>query len=67
MNNDLIRDLEKVSDALAAADRHFRAEAEMNAALHMSDTVRPAPLAAAVGTALFTIENVIERVRNETE
>ena len=28
MNNDLIRDLEKVSDALAAADRHFRAEAK---------------------------------------
>lgn len=48
MLNDVIREFEKALDVLEQCERHFSAEAEMNAALHMSNTVRPAPLAAAV-------------------
>jgi hypothetical protein len=43
-DGDLVRQLEKVRDTVAMADKHFTAEAEMNAALHMAPTVRPAPL-----------------------
>lgn len=50
-HEDLMREIAKLSDVLAAANRHMRAEAEMNAALHMSRDVRPAPLASAVATA----------------
>lgn len=63
--DDAVRELQKISDALNAADRHFTAEAQMNAALHMSDVVRPAPLAAAIGTALLTTERLIETLRAE--
>lgn len=66
MNQDnLVRELQKVSDTLKAADRHFTAEAQMNAALHMAESVRPAPLAAAVSTALGSIEQLIVDVQAE--
>lgn len=48
---------------LKACARHFNAEAEMNAALHMSDTVMPNPLAAAVNTAVAGGERALERYR----
>ena len=57
--NDLLRELAKVQDTLTIVDRHFHHEAQMNAALHMSTTVREAPLAAAVGTALNTLGRLI--------
>lgn len=63
----LIREVQKLSDALAAADRHFAAEAQMNAALHMADTVRPAPLAMTVATALGTAEQLIADLQAEPE
>ena len=47
-NDDLRRELEKIAEPLDLAVKHFRAEAEMNAALHMAATVRPAPLAVAI-------------------
>lgn len=66
MNKDnLIRELQKISDTLGAADRHFSAEGQMNAALHMSETVRPAPLAAAVATALGSAEQLIADLQAE--
>lgn len=46
--SDVAREVHKLADVLRAADKHFTAEGEMNAALHMATTVRPAPLAAAV-------------------
>lgn len=55
----LIRDLTKVADVLAKADEHFAAEGAMNAALHMSATVRPAPLASAVAGARADLARVI--------
>lgn len=56
---DTIREFEKTLDVLEQCERHFSAEAEMNAALHMSNTVRPAPLAAAVATARMQVSNYI--------
>lgn len=61
--DDLIRELEKALDVLRVCDRHFSAEAEMNAALHMTENVRPNPLAAAVSTAVAGAELALERHR----
>jgi len=62
-NTDIIRELEKTLDVLRACDRHFTAEAEMNAALHMATTVRPAPLASAVSLHIVELEQSVERLR----
>lgn len=62
---DLIRQLEKVRDAVEVADAHFQAESRMNAALHMNPTVRPAPLAVAVATALDDLTNLIVDLTND--
>ena len=59
---DLQRELEKVSDALDWAVKHFRAEGEMNAASHMNATVRPTPLAAAIESAAADIDRLIEEL-----
>lgn len=55
----LVRELQKIADVVEQADRHFDAEAQMNAALHMSPIVRPAPLAIAVHNALFDLRCLI--------
>lgn len=59
-SNDLIRELDKAAQALAACDRHFSAAAEANAALHMSDRVIPNPLAAHVALTLANVRRVID-------
>jgi hypothetical protein len=64
MTEDAIRELEKALDVLRACARHFNAEAEMNAALHLSDNVLPNPLAAAVNTAVAGGLVAIERWRD---
>lgn len=56
----VIRELQKIADVLETAAKHFEAEAEMNAALHMSSTVRPAPLAMAVAGARDDAKRLIE-------
>lgn len=61
-NANLVRELEKAADALVAADRHFMHEAEMNAALHLASTVRPAPLASAISAALDSVRYVIREL-----
>lgn len=63
--NDLIRELDKILDTIEGAEKHFRAEAEMNAALHMSDTVRPAPLSVAVGLAADNLTRLLSRLSEE--
>lgn len=60
---DVIREVQKILDVLEVVDRHFTHEAEMNAALHMASVVRPAPLAAAVKTALGSGVALQERLR----
>jgi len=61
MNEDEVRELRKVRATLEWVDRHFDAEAQMNAAKHMNDRVIPNPLAAAAATAFNTIHQLIER------
>lgn len=55
----ILRELRKISDTLVVAAEHFEAEAKMNAALHMSLNVHPAPLAAAVVVARDSIGRLI--------
>ena len=64
---DLQRELEKVGDALDWAVTHFKAEGEMNAALHMNSTVRPTPLAAAIESASADIERLVMELAGEPE
>lgn len=47
---DAERQIDKAVDVLDAVDRMMTAEADMNAAKHMSSRVMPNPLAAAVAT-----------------
>lgn len=63
--DDLSRQLAKVRDAVTLADTHFRAEAEMNAALHMASEVRPAPLAMAIAAAKDDLTRLIEELSAE--
>jgi hypothetical protein len=63
--DDATRELEKVLDVLRACARHFNAEAEMNAALHLSDKVLPNPLASKVNSAVMAAELALERWRDD--
>jgi len=49
-DDDLQRMLDKTLDVLGKVETAMNAEALMNATKHLSDTVRPVPLAAAVST-----------------
>ncbi len=60
MNDDERRQVEKALATMYKVQEHFDAEARMNAALHMSDIVRPAPLAAAVSVAVLDLERLVE-------
>jgi len=60
MNDDDRRQVEKALATMYKVQEHFDYEARMNAVLHLSDTVRPAPLAAAVSVAVSDLERLIE-------
>ena len=60
MTDDERRQIEKALRVMYKVRDHFDHEAAMNAALHMSDIVRPAPLAAAVAIAVLDLESVIQ-------
>lgn len=62
MTDDERRQIEKALATMHRVLDHFDHEAAMNAALHMSDVVRAAPLAAAVAVAVIDLE----RLRMET-
>jgi hypothetical protein len=61
----VVRELEKTLDLLRIVDRHFLAEADMNAALHMSTDVRPAPLAAAIHLHIAALDGALTRLRSD--
>lgn len=63
--DDIIRELDKAIDIVALADEHFANEAKMNAALHMSAEVRPAPLASAITLTHANLKNLRERLSDE--
>jgi hypothetical protein len=50
---------------IGAADRHFRAQGEADAALHMAQTVRFNPLAVSVAAAKDDIHRIIEELTDE--
>lgn len=62
-NEDLVRELMKIGDVVFTAKRHFEHEAAMNAALHMAENVRPAPLATAIATASDSIQRLISELK----
>lgn len=61
------RQVEKVLGTVIMATKHFDGEAAMNAALHMSDVVRPAPLAAAMAVAALDLGRLLEQTAEEIE
>lgn len=67
MDENMKRELSKVLDVLKKANQHFQSEALMNAALHMAETVRPAPLAVAVQGAMQDLERLIGPTVTEKE
>lgn len=60
--DDMRRELEKISDAMDAAVRHFSAQAEADAALHMATVVRPNPLTVAVEAAAADLRRLIDEL-----
>ena len=64
---DIARELQKVLDVLEIVDRHFLHEAQMNAALHMAITVRPAPLASAVTTTAEQMALLIKQLEGDDD
>ena len=68
---DALREIEKLLEVVTAANRHFVAEGEMNAALHLSETVLPNPLASKVGGAVrdgtVALERLTKRLHGEKE
>ena len=59
MTEDERRQIEKALAVMRKVQEHFDHEAAMNAALHMSDVVRPAPLASAVSRAVMDLEHLL--------
>lgn len=68
---DALREIEKLMEALVAAERHFNAEAEMNAALHLTEKVMLNPLASKVGGAVrdgrIAWDRLTKRLHGEKE
>lgn len=54
MDDNDAREIAKIADVLERVVTHLDAKDRMNAALHMSNTIRPTPLAVAVQDALQT-------------
>ena len=60
--DNLVRELQKIRDVLEKVDEHLTAKDRMNAALHMSENVRPTPLAGAVAVSLGSIDLLISEI-----
>lgn len=64
-NQNLIRELQKIEDVLNTANRYFVHKDQMNASLHMSETVRATPLASAVSTAFENLVWLVSHLEEE--
>lgn len=60
--DDAVRELMKARSVLQKVNRAMRAEAEMNAAKHLTDEVLANPLASAVTAGLMDLEKAIGRL-----
>ena len=56
MMEDAKRQISKALDVLRQVETAMQAEAQMNAAKHMTTTIRPVPLCAAVSSAIVDLE-----------
>ena len=65
--DDMLRELAKARDALAAAQMHLARHAEANAALHCSERVMYSPLHARVTSAITGIDQAIQRAETPKE
>ena len=63
--DDTIRQIDKGLDVLRKVDEMMEAEARMNAAKHLAETVRPNPLASAVSTLIGDYEFWRRRLQEE--
>ncbi|HYT43029.1 MAG TPA: hypothetical protein VEP90_11855 [Methylomirabilota bacterium] len=61
-NEDTIREVQKLYDALTAASVYLDSKDQMNAALHMSTEIRSTPLASAVRNARANATNLMSRL-----
>lgn len=59
LSDDARRTIEKAQDVLAACERYFARQAEMNAQSHMSERVMFPPIHAAITSVLFGIESFL--------
>lgn len=66
LNEDLIRELDKIGDTLKQVKTHLEHKDQMNAALHMS-SVRYTPLCTAVGNAYANVVNLTKRLADERD
>jgi len=64
---DLLRELSKVRDALAATEIHLARHAEANAALHCAERVMYSPLHAKVTNAIAGIDHALARTQQPAE
>lgn len=64
---DSVRQIDKALDVLRLVEKSMQAEAEMNAAKHMSAVVRPVPLAGAVSSLVGDYEAWRRRLTDEPE
>jgi len=64
---DLLRELSKARDALAATEIHLARHAEMNAALHCAERVMYSPLHAKVTNAIADIDHALNRTQQPSE
>ncbi len=64
-NEDLIRELDKATEALSWAEKHLTRENEANAALHCNERVFYSPLTTQVHNALESLERVLLDLRSE--
>lgn len=60
--DDAVRELMKARSVLQKVNRAMRAEAEMNAAKHLTEEVLANPLASAVTTGLMDLDKAIGRL-----
>lgn len=62
---DLIRDLEKIEEAVTTALEHHKLQNEANAKLHCSDTVLYSPLTVKLATAKQVARAQLDRLRSD--
>lgn len=66
-DENLARELQKILDVVMKVDEHLSFKDNMNAALHMSDTVRPTPLASAVNSAAQILYDLIAEAQGHDQ